>query len=108
MREQFLRLRKRSGQPGIGITHRLDLSIDREVSAYVLREGDVNHAMSGIGNQQLDLVPEHHEISGRLRDIVNFDFLKAGTVLGKCIEDAGVLVKLLPELRKKPDRAFFN
>jgi len=74
----------------------------------VLSKSDLDHSMSGIRENQLDLVPENHEISRGLGDAVNLDFLKSRPVLGIRVQNTGILGEALSKRGQEVDRALFN
>src|SRR6185437_11658538 len=77
-------------------------------TSIVLRERDLNHAVGRIGESQLDLISEQHEISGRLSGVINFYFLEFLTALRKRIERASMVLKQVPKTRQKIDCALFD
>ena len=64
--------------------------------------------MSGIGEHQLDLISEKHEIRSCLRGVVDLHFLIFLTRFGKRVKRASVVLKQVAKPRQKIDCAFFD
>ncbi len=74
----------------------------------MLSKTDLDDAVSGIGNHELDLISEKHEIGSRLSGVVDLHFLKALAAFSEGVESTSMILEQVSELGQEIDRALFN